>query len=95
MRVEFKILEEVLPIIFQHLNELDIKEIDLDKDFYWNIPEDKKYTPYEQPTDFDLGQLTEDFKELLAIQNKKSPPSGHALIALAALLRFIGEKKPM
>lgn len=95
MFVEFPILEKVTKEIFNHLKQLGIEGIELDKDFYWNVPLDQKYEPYNKPTALDLGQLSDDLQELQAIQKGEVEPSGHALVALGSILRFIGERKPM
>lgn len=95
MHVELETLEETTKKIFNHLKKIGIKSIELDKDFYWNIPYDQKYDPYKKPIDLDLGQLSDDLQELQAIHAKEVEPSGHALVALGSIIQFIGERKPM
>lgn len=95
MFVKIEMLKAVTKAIFSHLEKLEINGMDVDKDFYWEISSNQKYDPYGQPSDFTLGQLSEDIQEILAIHSGNNSPSGHALVALGTLLRFMGERYPM
>ncbi|WP_253974465.1 hypothetical protein [Myxococcus dinghuensis] len=55
-------------------------EVELDSDHYWSIPNDKLYSVYEDPSDFTVGQLSEDLENV------------RAFVWVSTLLRFIGSK---
>ena len=82
-----KITEELIA----HLRNVSGEEIDLSVDYYWNIETEQKYNPYENPTEIDLGQISDDWQELQQIIEKEREPIAYDLVKLAAILRAIGE----
>ena len=84
-------LREALDAILRNLEEHGISEIELQDDYYWDVPQDERYGIREQPAQLDVGQLTDDVNELKRIVRGDSPPYGLGLIWLASVLRRIGE----
>ena len=78
--------------IIDHLEKTENAKIMLDEDFYWNIPEDTIYNMSGQPTNLDIGQLSDDWKEVQAIVHQEKDPVSFALVWLGAIMRAIGEK---
>ena len=94
MLIDINTLEKAACAIFQHLREQEIHVVDVEEDFYWDIDLSQKYSPYEEPTDMSLGQLTDNWESIQQIASGESDAMGYALVWLAALCRYIGEKKP-
>lgn len=91
MKILTKDLKKISRILLNLLDELEIDEIDLDHDFYWDVPQALRYDPYSKPNELSLGQLEDDWQELLAILNSKKEPFPYAFVWLAAVLRKLGE----
>jgi len=39
-------------------------EIEISNDYYWDISQDELYSPYEEPKNITLGQLSDDLEEV-------------------------------
>lgn len=92
MQVKTSELRRACDLIFAHLDQSGHAEVDISKDFYWNVPEDAKYDRYETPSDLDVGQLTEDWDRIQGILGGATPPIGYALVWLGSILRAVGEE---
>ena len=92
MIVKLDELKQALDVVFEHLRAENVTAVEVDEDFYWNIPAEVVYDPLTQPEAMDVGQLTEDWVRIQAIADGTSPPIGFALVWSAAVLRRIGEK---
>lgn len=79
--------------ILEDLKKRGIDNVPLDADFYWNVPSDAIYDPYNEPSQLDIGQLENDYETLL---NAKKTGSliGYNLKNLSSILRYISEKHP-
>lgn len=91
MKLNLSDLRLVSEKLFTHLEERGISSIELSGDYYWNIPKELKYNPYQEPTELDLGQLSADWENLTAILEEEAEPIGYALVWLSAVLQAIGE----
>lgn len=92
MRIHIATLREITIRILSHVEEQGIDSIELKKDYYWNVPTDQLYDNFTKPSDLNVGQLFDDWKELLQIHSGESEPLGYALVWLAAIMRFVGEE---
>jgi hypothetical protein len=92
MKVSTEELRRVAMALLQHLDESGQKEFDIEDDFYWEIPADKRYLPYDRPKELTMGQLSDDWSEVTKIAEGRRPPLAYALVWLAAVLRRVGEK---
>ncbi len=89
-----KISIEDLESLFQKLkaeliihfgNEVEIKA----EDFYWEVDESEMYNPSQKPTDLSLGQLSDDWNDLLRLKDDDEIPISWDLRRLAAILQAI------
>jgi hypothetical protein len=92
MKVNVSELRQAANIIFDHLESLGHNEIDIDQDYYWNIPDGKLYTVYEEPSGFTMGQLSDDLNEMRKINSGQKAPIAFAFVWLSPLLRALGTK---
>lgn len=91
MTVDVETLQEALDIVFKHLKQNDVKAVEIEEDFYWNIPSATVYDPLNTPTDMELGQLSDDWSRLQLIAQDESVAVGYSLVWAASILRRIGE----
>lgn len=94
MRVDLVVLEKVAQATFKHMKELGIEHVELEMDYYWNIPSEEKYDPYNKPADLNLGQLSDDWQDIVDIAENRNDSLGCDLVRLSSILRYIGEKHP-
>lgn len=92
MQIDIKDLRAISETLFSHLEEQGIESVELPTDYYWNIPREEKYDPYNTPANLNVGQLTDDWSELQKVLEGETEPLGYHLVWLAAILRAIGEK---
>ena len=78
--------------LFAHFKETDVDSVELAEDYYWWISKEQIYNPNTEPTEFTIGQLSDDWNELRKMLDGKSDPLGYHLVWLSAILRAIGEK---
>lgn len=91
MRIDVSDLRTVATRLFDHLDSLGERSVDLDQDYYWVIAENQLYDPTQAPTDFVLGQLTDDWRELTKVLEGDEPVS-YTLVWLGSVLRAIGQQ---
>ena len=90
MRIDIIVLKKAIQKIFDHLKEMDIKMIEIDKDLYWNIPEEEKYNVHKEPKDLDIGSLSDDLQKTILISEGNKDPTSYDLVCMASLLRAVG-----
>ena len=91
IRINLADLRAISEKIFLYLEDQGIESFDIPVDYYWNIPKEQIYDPYEKPLELDLGQLTDDWRELQKILDPGNQPIAYCLVWLAAILRVVGE----
>jgi len=96
MRVRISELKRLSEILLNHIRESGCEFVDIPNDFYWFIDKAKVYDPYKEPnpSDFTLGQLSDDWNNLLKILNNENEPIGYALVWLSSIMRNVGEEVP-
>jgi hypothetical protein len=70
----------------------ETEAIDIDVDFYWNVPLELRYDPYSEPSELTMGQLSDDWSELQRIRSGQAEAIPYALVWAAAILRRVGEQ---
>ena len=85
-------LGEITERLLAHLRATSGDKIEVAHDFYWAVPPASAYDSYAKPTDLDVGQLEDDWSQLLRIANDEADPIGYALVWLGQVLRVIGEE---
>ncbi len=64
MNIELSELKAIFLLEINHLEELGYEKIEIPVDYYWNIPQDVRYDPNNEPDNLDLGQLSDDWQDL-------------------------------
>lgn len=91
MRINVSDLRIVANRLFDHLDSLGERSVKVDEDYYWVIGENQLYDPTHPPTDFVLGQLSDDWRELRQVLDGAKPIS-YSLVWFGSILRAIGQK---
>lgn len=92
MKVTVAELRALAEKFFTFLEDFGHDPVDITHDYYWDIFAPDLYNPYEEPTDFGLGQLAEEWPELKAILEGKFEAELVSLGWYAALLRAISHE---
>jgi hypothetical protein len=94
MKINLQELRAVMDTLLTHLERQDIEGIEIPVDYYWNIPKDQKYDVYNEPGKLDVGQLSDDWSELLRLIGPDGSSLNYHFVWLAAILRSIGDFIP-
>jgi len=92
MIVRVSELAKISEKLIEHLRDVTGETIDISVDYYWHIPKAEKYDQYEQPSQLNIGQISDDWNELQKLLYDDTKPLSHYLIWLAAVERAIGEQ---
>lgn len=85
-------LRQAMARLLDHLDDTGRTVLTIAKDYYWSIPVNQRYDASKEPTEFTVGQLSDDWSELRRIIDGQSPPLGYALVWFGAVVRAIGEE---
>ena len=91
MDVKIEDLGLALEKILRHLAEDGRDSLKIDHDFYWHIPAGSKYDSYSTPTDFTVGQISDDLQLVKDVASGEKEPLRSDLAAVASVLRVLGE----
>lgn len=61
--------------------------IEIENDFYWDIPSKDLYNPYEEPKQFTLGQLSDDINEVQRLANEPSSVISYDLKRISNIIK--------
>lgn len=84
-------LRQLTAVLYDHLEAANAGPIEIENDYYWSIPRTQRHDPMNEPTEFTIGQLSDDLMELRRIKDGSAEPIGYALVWLSSVLREIGE----
>lgn len=94
MEIRLEELQSVCELVLADLRTQGIETVNVPVDYYWHVPKEEAYDPYKQPSNLDLGQLSDDWAELRRVLRQERPPLAYHLVWLAAVLRGVGESVP-
>jgi len=92
--INLKDIQRAINVLLDHLIKTrGIETVNLDKDFYWNIPSETLYDANLDPPNLkiDLGSFYADWEMISKLLQTDSVPVGYQLTQVAALLRYVGE----
>lgn len=91
-KISIRQFREIGDKILNQLEHDGVDSVDIDVDFYWDVPVVDRYDPHKTPSSLDLGQISDDINELMRISQGEAVAVRYALVWLAAVLRRIGEQ---
>lgn len=99
MIIEIDRFKLIMNQLFEFLEENDIKTIDIEEDYYWDIEEyEVKYNPEIEPEnltkEFGLGSLNDEWKYIqgIAEREKYDIISSVTFSEVAEILKYVGYK---
>lgn len=92
MKVDIEEIRKAIDLLLDHVQADVATKVDLSNDYYWSIPRAARIDAYKEPSEFTLGQLSDDLVEIRRIANNETEPHAYALVWLASVLREVGEQ---
>lgn len=83
-------LKKILFMLIDKLDESPTDKFSLEKDLYWNIPDDKLYNVYQEPENLTIGNLVEDWEFLQKILRKEREVLWYDFYKVSTILNSIG-----
>ena len=93
MEIDLRDLRTVTLRLLDHLIEThSISTVKVDKNFYWQVPKEKRFDTSAMPAELDVGSLVDDWEFVSNLLREGSSPVAYQLTELGPLLTFVGEK---
>ena len=73
-------------LLLDHLEATAGGEIEIEDDFYWEVPSESRYDRYSEPREHTLGQLSEDIEHIVKVARETEDPINYGLVWLACIL---------
>lgn len=91
--LDLRDLRSSINAIFDHIeNDLNIRKIELEENFYWEIDAVPMFDMGSKPSLDSVGSLLDDWEFLLSVATERDQAVALMLTHAAPLLRYIGEK---
>jgi len=90
MKINKKKLLSIINILCKEVNENFDEDILIDnEDYYWMVKLDDKYNPLVDPKELSLGQVSDDWEDLLRLLESDEIPVSYDLFRLAEILSLV------
>lgn len=66
--------------------------ISSDVDLYWSIPNQELYNMYEEPKNFTIGSIMDDWTFLQKLLDEERQVVGYDFHKISSVLKMLGEK---
>jgi hypothetical protein len=93
MKINIDNIQKIASLLLERLKESKGSEIEIKNDYYWDISEDELYSPYEEPKNITLGQLSDDLEEVQRL-NKSDDAVIYDLKRLSQILKVLSIENP-
>lgn len=93
MKITTKEIMDVAEVLCRHLDNHGHSEVEIQATSYWAIPKESEHDAYSEPMEHTLGDLAEDWSELLAMVAQPDNAIGYGLVWLGGILRAIGQQQ--
>ncbi len=91
MKINIDQLKEISNKVFDDFANKGIVDLEIMNDYYWCIDDDQLYETSEDPSCFSIGQLSDDYLDVIKDCVDESI-SGHTVKHLASLLMFLASE---
>ncbi|MGI8310684.1 hypothetical protein [Saccharopolyspora hattusasensis] len=91
-----EVLRQVFNAALDSLQDRVGDTVELDKDFFWSIPQEAKYDNYTPPEadQLTLGQLSETWNNLVRLAEPGETVPTYALVWIGDVLKALGYQVP-
>jgi hypothetical protein len=94
MKLKLDNLEKMISIILNKYRDVNGNEILIENDYYWDIDENELYSVSNEPKDFSIGQITDDWRTLeSSLGSDDLIP--YDLQRIASILKVLSVEKPI
>lgn len=92
MEIDLVQLKKIVDRLFEHVIETrGVKTLQLEKDYYWNIPDDAVYKMDSKPAELNIGSLSDDWGFISGLLKTDADPVAYQFTEVSPLLRYLGE----
>ncbi|NUL06100.1 hypothetical protein HRW07_23300 [Streptomyces lunaelactis] len=84
-------LRQAFEVSLHHVEASAGSTVPLKHDYFWSVPGDELYDPYNRPGELTMGQLSESWQHLEDLLADQDRALGYHLVWLADVLRAIGQ----
>lgn len=94
LRIPLDQLRAVFQRIADHLAEIEGPSVEVDYDYFWSIPPEEMYDPFNvpQPENLTMGQAYDSWSFLEGLLAETRGPVAYDLVWLADVLKAIGHQ---
>jgi hypothetical protein len=93
MDIEIEALRRVTNDLLDRLRRDGVVTLQLESDYYWDVPSAVRYDNPEQPPVLEMGQLSDDVMFITELANGSRPPVTYGLVWIASVFRYLGETR--
>ena len=90
MKIKIHEVREILNLIFYKLDNIGVKEVELDHSYYWETSTNLMYDMDKEPNEFSIGDLTHDLERLQELLNDDGLYVNDSLEWIANILKYCG-----
>lgn len=92
MEINLRQLRTVTIRLFDQLVQSEeVCKIGQHSNFYWNMKPEVLYDMSQEPKEFDVGSLADDWEFVSSLLDEKNEPVTYQFTEIAPILRYIGE----
>ncbi|MGI8966436.1 MAG: hypothetical protein ACR2H1_10180 [Limisphaerales bacterium] len=88
-KINVEEIQSAINALLNNLRASGIREVELKKDYYWEIDSDKIYDVATDPSDLSIGSLFDDWESIQELASGKSEPVFLLIDKVSPLLRYI------
>jgi hypothetical protein len=90
MKINKEKIISIIQILSKEINDNFNESIFIEKeDFYWAVKMEEKYNPLKDPDELRLGQVSDDWEELLRLLESDEIPISYDFLRLSEILSLI------
>ena len=89
MRISNSDLKSIFSLLLKSLEAYYREGIDIDVDYYWDIDFKELYDPYNEPKNITIGQLDEDWGNLLKLLDNRHDVISHDFKLFSNIIRAV------
>jgi hypothetical protein len=95
MEINIDELQLILSQLLSRLKEIKGTHIELNNDFYWDIPSEELYNPYQEPKELTLGKLSDDWQEIKRLTDNQLDAIPYDLKRISNILKALSIENPI
>jgi hypothetical protein len=95
MEINIDELQLILSQLLSRLKEIKGTDIELNNDFYWDIPSEELYNPYQEPKELTLGKLSDDWQEIKRLTDNQLDAIPYDLKRISNILKALSIENPI